>query len=218
MKRTIEVELRYKISDKQTIPLQFGNGKRIIDIYYDTKFGEYFKRGIFIRNRNGKQLDFKFNKEEIEGKSEKNDHTHCDDSSIRIPFGDKANERLESLAALLGFNIPRKNDFKSFVKENSLEVLAEIDKIRKKSSKNGFEICLDEVKSIGSFLEIEKVIEVENIFDGNFDKVKADIRNFVSDLGICVEQSPIGYCELALRKSNFGLYVQGRYVLDEDKI
>src|SRR5207247_1690125 len=92
MSRSIEVELRFRIQNPEEIKIFVKNlkvieEKRIVDVYLDTEDGELFKRGIFIRLRNGKKIDIKFNKEEVyKSLDEHIEHTHCDEVSHPLPL------------------------------------------------------------------------------------------------------------------------------------
>lgn len=220
MKRSIEVELRYEIIDDSEINLKFLKEKRVVDVYYDTIDGKFFKKGIFIRKRNDNKLDFKFNLEEIVGSSFKNDHTHCDEYSFIIPFQIKDLSKFKEVCSLLKIKVPKEFSIHSFLDKNSLVPLAIVDKIRKTAEKNGLHISVDSVKQVGRFIEVEKILEVEENteeYEEELEKTKKDIDKFVHALGISVEQNETGYCELVLRKTNFDLYKQGRYLLDKDR-
>jgi len=220
MKREIEVELRYGILGDSSIDLKFFKKKRVIDIYFDTKTGSFFKKGIFIRRRDNRRLDFKFNLESIKGSDFKNDHSHCDEYTFKIPFQNSDKAKFREVCTLLKIKIPKKFVFENFLDINSFIPLVIIDKIRKETERDGFHICIDNVKNIGVFIEVEKTIELEENekdYEKKLDKIKESINQFVYSLGISVKRNEIGYCELALREINFDLYRQGKYVLEEDK-
>ncbi|MBI2023449.1 class IV adenylate cyclase [Candidatus Giovannonibacteria bacterium] len=54
-----------------------------------------------------------------------------------------------------------------------------INKTRRKAKFNDFEICLDEVKGLGSFIEVEKITE-----DENAEKVQNELFGFLKNLGL----------------------------------
>lgn len=59
-----------------------------------------------------------------------------------------------------------------------------INKIRMEGKLDEFLICIDEVEELGTFLEIEKVIEDDN----KRDKTKKELQRFLLSLGIDLEQ------------------------------
>jgi len=55
----------------------------------------------------------------------------------------------------------------------------EIYKVRRKAKYNGYEICLDEVKGLGSFVEVEKITDNENT-----DEIQNELFGFLESLGV----------------------------------
>ncbi|MBU0975735.1 MAG: CYTH domain-containing protein [Patescibacteria group bacterium] len=222
MKREVEVELKYNVLDPIVInklDIQVVGKRRVVDVYYDTTKGELFKRGIFIRNRNANKLDFKFNFEDIAGKSFKNDHTHCDEYSFDLPLSAEDKERFHKVCSILDIDAPGNLSLSEFLKANGYVELVVVDKERTVAKKNGFDISIDEVEDLGVFLEVERLLEIEageDNYEVMLDDLKQKIDTFVQSLGLNVEQNMTGYCELILLKTNFELYKQGKYVLEED--
>jgi len=58
-----------------------------------------------------------------------------------------------------------------------------------------YEIVFEEVKGLGTFLEVEKLHA-----KGNVEKIKKEIRAFISNLGIKAKELNVGKPELMLRK------------------
>ncbi|MCK5547977.1 MAG: hypothetical protein KAI64_03115, partial [Thermoplasmata archaeon] len=59
--KNIEVEFRFIVSDEKKArgfldKLEFKKRFRQKDVYFDTESGDMFKRGIFIRARDGRTL------------------------------------------------------------------------------------------------------------------------------------------------------------------
>ncbi|MDD3647395.1 MAG: CYTH domain-containing protein [Candidatus Dojkabacteria bacterium] len=223
MKRQIEVELKYSVLeplDVDKLGIQFVERKRVLDIYYDTPEGKLFEKGIFIRNRNDQKLDFKFNFEDIAGKNFKNDHTHCDEYSFEIPLLEDDATKFRTVCEILEIIYPKGLSLENFLAENSFVQLAVVDKERTMARKNGFEISIDKVVGLGDFIEIEKIIRVDierEDYEEELNRTKRKIDTFARSLGLMIKQNTTGYCELVLRETNFELYKQGKYVLDEDK-
>lgn len=86
--------------------------------------------------------------------------------------------QMETIIKLLGFN-----------------QISDITKTRCKCKINGYEICLDDVKGLGQFLEMEKLT------DENEDETQAAMIQFLLSLNIDTEQRmDVGYDVLAFRK------------------
>lgn len=75
-----------------------------------------------------------------------------------------------------------------------------------------FTIVIDEVLNLGAFLEIELLANNKN----NVDEIKKGMESLLSDLSLKALKT--GYDSLILRKNNFEQYLQGRFILDEDKV
>jgi adenylate cyclase class 2 len=70
-------------------------------------------------------------------------------------------------------------------------------KTRTKTIYNDMEICLDEVREIGSFIEVEKIT------DGDGEEVQDELFNFLETLGIKREDRVVnGYDTLVYLKKN----------------
>ena len=88
-------------------------------------------------------------------------------------------EEMENILALLGFT-----------------QACEIQKTRYKTSYQGCEICLDEVKNLGSFIEMEKLSA-----DGNAEEIQEELFRFFETLGISrVDRITKGYDILLLEQ------------------
>lgn len=72
----------------------------------------------------------------------------------------------------------------------------QVHKTRTKTKHNGWEICLDEVKGLGSF------IEVESITDEDADKVQEELFAFLQTLGVSRDDRVLnGYDTLVYLKN-----------------
>jgi predicted adenylyl cyclase CyaB len=225
MKRTIEIELRYEIETSNfDLALKPIKQSQIIDIYYDVNDGNFYKKGVFIRKRNNKKLDFKFNLEDFINTDNPNDHTHCDEYSFEIPFAKNQLPNMKEVCSILELDLPLEFSFNGFLKTNDLLSFIKVDKQRTISKDNDYIISIDEVKGLGKFLEIERDVEIDKDnedYQQRFNKIKKEIDDYANQLAsqsnFQIKRNHTGYCELILRESNFELYKQGKYVLDEDK-
>lgn len=55
----------------------------------------------------------------------------------------------------------------------------QIHKIRRKAKYKGYEICLDEVKELGTYIEVEKITDEENA-----EKVQEELFSFLESVGV----------------------------------
>jgi len=75
------------------------------------------------------------------------------------------------------------------------EELLKINKVRRKASYQGLEICLDQVEGLGNFIEIEKISE-----SADAETVQLELFEILKKLGI-EEQDRVfeGYDQLILK-------------------
>ena len=72
----------------------------------------------------------------------------------------------------------------------------EIHKVRRKAKYKDYEICLDDVKELGAFVEVEKITDNEAA-----DKVQDELFNFLETLGVSKDNREIhGYDTLVYLK------------------
>lgn len=209
--KSIEVEFRFRIRDEKEVR-DFLKGLTFLgktgqkDIYFDTESGDLFKRGIFIRSRNGKSLDFKFNLED-----EENKHEDCDEHSFSLPISENDLERLKKVCNRLELEAPDAASLRRLMEINGLREFVIIDKTREKFRDDEFVFCLDDVKGFGKFLEIESMALQGTDLDELKKRMIERVRGFNPKF------LPTGYIELFIKRKDFNLYKQGRYLLDEDK-
>jgi predicted adenylyl cyclase CyaB len=211
MKEGIEVELKLQILDEAQVKnflkdLSFISEKRVVDTYLDTKDANLFKKGFFVRIRDNKTLDFKYNLEDIENK-----HEHCEEHSFSLPLTIDSLDSLNRVCKILGLAEIKNPDLEELLTENSFINFMIIDKTRKTYKDEDFVFCFDVVKGMGKFLEIEAHA---NIGD-DLEKIKNKMREKIKNLKL--KSITIGYGELYWKKHNAEIYKQGKYLLEEDK-
>ncbi len=212
MKKDIEIELKFQVLEEPQVRdflknLSFINKKRIVDIYLDTKNADLYKKGFFIRIRDNKILDFKYNLEDVEGK-----HEHCEEHSFLLPLTtDSLNSinKICKVLGLVGITNPSLEELK--IKNNFISSMV-IDKVRERYKNENFGFCFDVVKKMGKFLEIEAHVSSEE----DLEKIKNKMREKIKNLKLKLITT--GYNELYWKKHNIEIYKQGRYLLEEDKI
>lgn len=211
MKKDIEVELKFQILDETQVNdflknLSFISRKRVVDVYLDTKDAELYKKGLFIRIRDDKILDFKYNLEDTECK-----HEHCEEHSFSLPLTIDSLDSINRICRILNLNNIMNPSIKDFMTRNKLMVSITNDKTREVYRDEKFEFCLDDVKGLGKFIEIEMRATKED----DLEKIKHLMRERIR--GLKLKLITTGYNELYWKKHNLGIYKQGKYHLEEDK-
>jgi predicted adenylyl cyclase CyaB len=214
-KNHVEIELRYEILDQSQLPsflapLQKTKEACIVDIYFDTQNINLLKQGIYIRLRNNKKIDIKFNRECLKDPSLEL-QAYCEEYSFQLPLQTSDLDRFNSLVQELGLLPIDHADFDIFKEQNHLIEHRIVDKIRTSYSCNSFTIVIDEVANLGIFLEIELMANTLEFVT----MVKKEMEQILMPLSLKPLQT--GYDSLLLRKHNFKQYLQGRFILEEDK-
>ncbi len=190
----IELELKYNVGVFPYLLGQFAEQpeSQVLDIYYDNTNYDLLHAGIFIRQR-GQRIDIKYLVSE-------DDHSVCNEYNVENDFFNKQNTALINVLTKLNFTFSGA-DFESFLKENNLCVLLEIDKIRKKYKENNVTICFDEVKGLGKFIEIESTFpELKDVKTAKSELQKI-VKQKIEFQGEYYEEHT-GYVELYLKQHN----------------
>jgi adenylate cyclase class IV len=215
MEKYIEIELKYQIIDENQIQeflkkFFFVSKERVVDVYLDTKEGDLYKKGIFIRVRNNKILDFKYNLEDLSNLNKVSMHEQCDEYSFPLPLTNDSIKVVNQNCRILGLIGIFNPDLEELKVKNNLINSVVIDKIRKNFRDKELKYSFDDVKRLGKFFEIEK----HGREGEDFEKAKGEIRKRVKNLKLKLITA--GYCEAYWRKYDFNLYLQGRYLFTED--
>lgn len=207
--KNIELEIRYQVLDEKKLKdflkdLEFLGKKQEIDVYFDTSGRDLYKKGYFIRVRNNKSIDFKYKLPDIK-------HDECfKDYSFPRPLTKSSLLKINQICKVLGLQGMKTLDLERFKADNHFVNSMIIDKIREKYKDKKFEYCLDNIKGLGVFLEIESLIANEK----EAEKLKEEMKDRVKELEL--KRITTGYCGVYWRKYNFDLYLQGRYLFEED--
>jgi predicted adenylyl cyclase CyaB len=205
-------EVEYKFSPENIEPIkEYLKDAKFLkkadgeDIYFDDSKATLFRKGIFVRLRDKKRLDFKFNfKDDLS-------HTGCNETSFSLPLDSNKKEAFNKLLALLQMQPVENLTFESFLEINDLKEFVPIKKHRITYEKDSLRFCLDHVDDLGFFLEVDKTTEDEE----EIPKIKSQMENLKHRFNLKLLNT--GYVELYLRKHNFDLYKQGLYLLTEDR-
>ncbi len=213
--KTIEIELRYGIVDSSqlsdfTAKLQHVSTKRVVDVYLDTQDADLIRKGIYIRIRDNKKVDIKFNRECIKDPTLEL-QPYCEEYSFALPFRESDLGRLNEILHIIELNTLSNANFELLKQANQLIEHRIVDKMRKSYKADEFKITVDEVVNLGTFLEIELMAEDTS----SLEMVKKAMEQSLQ--GLALRPLKTGYDSLILRKQNFAQYLQGRFVLEEDK-
>jgi predicted adenylyl cyclase CyaB len=211
MNEVIEVELKFQILDEIQVRefiknLKFISRRKIVDKYLDTKNADLYKKGLFIRIRDDNNMDFKYNLEDTECK-----HEHCEEHSFSLPLTIDSLVSINKICRVLSLNNIMNPNIEEFMTRNNLIVSITNDKIREVYRDEKFEFCLDDVKGLGKFIEIEMHAAKED----DLEKIKDAMRERIR--GLKIKLVTTGYNELYWKKNNSDIYRQGKYHLEEDK-
>lgn len=213
--KNIEVELKFQILDEDQIKrflkkLKFINAGRMVDVYLDTKEGNLYKKGIFVRIRDNKKLEIKFNLDAFQNQNGLSRHEECSEFSFPLPLVKNSINTINEICRKLNLKEIAISSIEELKNKNNLIDSMVIDKIRQKYTDGKFEYSFDDVKGLGKFIEIEFLTSKEN----NFEEIKNEMRKRLK--GLKLKLITTGYNEVYWRKYNFNLYLQGRYLFEED--
>jgi len=212
----IEIELRYQILNTHQLapflaPFQPLHRKHDIDIYLDTPQAILYQRGIFIRIRNGKKLDFKFNRACLDNPALAI-QDHCEEHSFALPLITADLAKINNLLVSLDLKPIATADLALLKSMNNFDTHYTVDKMRTSYKHNLFTLCVDEVADLGTYLEIELMASTLD----NLDSIKNQMQGLL--FGLDLAPLKTGYGTLLLRKKDFAHYLLGRFILEEDRI
>lgn len=192
----IEYEIKYQANRSmlsQVIEdLSYVGQKQQIDTYYDTPNYTLFLNAVFLRKRNDKVVDIKYNFDKTDIS-----HLFCNETSFKFPLSEGAKNSFDVFLSQL--IQPVKNDDDIFQKYQ-LEEFVVINKSREIYQGNDIEVSFDIVENLGEFIEIEAKTE----------KGITNIKNYMQSKNI--QRITTGYVELYLKKYNYELYKKGKYL------
>lgn len=212
---SIEIELRYEVLKPEELILFLAPFKQLYhtrdrDIYFDTYEAKLYQRGIFIRIRNNKKLEIKFNRACLEDPSLAI-QDYCEEHSFSLPLQENVLSKLNALLISLGLKAAVYADIENLKAENNFIEHYVLDKVRTAYSYESFTVSVDKVAELGTFLEIELMADTVD----NLEGVKKAMKSLL--LKLSLQPLKTGYGTLLLRKKNFEQYLLGRFILEEDK-
>lgn len=209
----IEIELRYKVLNQEQLtrflePAICRGTKRIVDVYFDTPDRMLWRRGIFIRKRDDKTLDIKFNRECLADASLPL-LAYCEEHSFALPLRTEDAVRLNELLVSLDLKPAMQADLSAVCDINSLTPHYVVDKTRTTYSYGAFTIGLDELAGLGTFLEIELMAASID----ELELVKQEMQLVL--YGLALEPIKQGYGSLAVQHQDPSWYQVGRFIVKD---
>ncbi|MCE2715795.1 MAG: CYTH domain-containing protein [Pseudomonadota bacterium] len=211
MDNPVEIEKRfYVLEDLKDflVSKKFTSSKVISDEYLDTPDGLFYQDGIYIRVRNGKSLDFKFNPEHL-GSHNVEYGASCHEYNIELPFESSTISIIETLQKIISIKCPHPYTFEEFLRANNLQSLMVLQKIRDIYEDETFIVAVDKFSDLGTFVEFEAKKFMSS--DSFFKELVAITK------GLHLKPLNSGYFELRLREINESLYLKGKYLIDEEE-
>lgn len=200
LKCELSPELLEKVHQKVQAMEFLGTGHNH-DMYYDTPIWDLLRRAVFVRIRNGRQLEFKYN-EAIDP-----EHRQANERVFPLPSSPAEMDRMNALfSSFLPAWLPA-SSFEEARQLNNLGEMVTIDNTRQAYAGEHIALSIDHVEGLGDFLEIETNCEEGT----DTSQAQARLHAFVSDLP--VQHIKVGYVELWLAKHNPAAYQAGRYHL-----
>ncbi len=202
MSKSTEIEIKSPLVDIDDIKsllaiCQFIGESRTVDAYYDAPGRDLFMHGIFLRIRDNRKLEIKFNPNLTDLQ-----HAVCDEYVFAWPVTTDDELRIRQF---LGAYIPLgPSTSGNPLLDLGIQPFVTIKKLRKTYKADGVTICVDDVEGLGLFVEIEAVDSRGALAVAKHCKM-AGLNNLA-----------VGYVELHLRKTDFELYMKGRYLLQTD--
>lgn len=204
----VEVELKFRIlpTDWPKIreklgSMQFLGRSENDDTYYDTQGFDFLQQAVFVRVRNQRLLECKFN--------ERADLAHVQCTERVFPLEPELHQA-EHMNALFRHFYPLWQDamtVEEAIRKNNLCELACIKNTRKQYGSENLVACVDHVEGLGDYFELETQIDMGK----DTSCAVAKLQGFVADLAL--ERVPVGYVELWLRLHHSEAYQRGRYKL-----
>lgn len=212
---TIEIELRYEVLNQAQLasfiaPFQKIKATHDIDIYFDTDEGVLYQKGIFIRTRNNQKLDFKFNRACLEN-ADLAIQDYCEEHTFSLPLQESDVPKINELLISLSLHPVQEASLEALKAVNNFIDYYTVDKQRASFKYKDFTIAIDTVANLGTFLEIEYMAKNTE----QLEEIKQEMQLLL--VGLDIKPLRTGYGTLLLRKQNFMQYLQGRFILEEDK-
>jgi len=175
---------------------------QISDTYYDTTALELLRQAVFVRIRNQRRLEFKFNEQAAAV------HIQSTERAFSL---EPERQQADAMNALFARFLPQWHmvySVEEAIDQNCLIELAYIENTRMRYVADELTICVDQVEGLGDFLEIEASCEEGE----DTSQLVAKVQSFVN--GLDARRLQVGYVELWLQKHHPQAYQVGKYQED----
>ncbi len=172
------------------------------DTYYDTAAFDCLQQAVFIRIRNHAYLEIKYHEQADPA------HTHSLERVFPLDATSSLVKEMNSLCARFISGWQPAETIEDSLHTNGLVPFVHIEKQRTRYEYKHITLCLDHVKGLGDFFEVETACTEETEVPG----AQAELQDFVARLA-CPDLRPvrIGYVELWLRLHLPHIYRLGKY-------
>jgi adenylate cyclase class IV len=179
--------------------MQLARRLRNADTYYDTPGFDLLSQAVFVRVRNHRHLEFKFN--------EQADPAHIQSTERAFSLLPEQRQAGE-MNALFSHFLPQWRSADTVAEalcRNGLIELARIENRRAQYTYRNLVICVDQVEGLGEFVEIEMQCEEGSDTHQAIAQVQALAASFAA------RQVRVGYVELWLQKYHPQADHRGKY-------
>jgi len=213
--KNIEIELRYQVMNPSELsdffkPMEYLDSKHVVDTYLDTPDLKLYQRGIYVRIRNNKKLDIKFNRANLDNPNLPR-QDYCEEHSFALPLQNEDLTRLNTVLTSIDLKTTSIADLSQIQTINNFSSQYVVDKKRTSYKHAVFTFCVDVLENFGTYLEIELMAQNAD----HIESVKKEMHLLL--LPLSLQPLRLGYTEMVLRKNRFDDYCRGRYALEENK-
>lgn len=211
----IEVELKFEIAPGSSAQLErtivalpaarLLSRSENTDVYYDTTHFDCLRQAMFIRIRNHTRLEIKYHE------SADPLHTHSTERVFPLQASPDQLAELNALCSRFIVGWRAAGDIAEAICINGLTAFASIEKRRTQYACENIVLCIDQVKDLGDFFEIE----TQRAEEAQADQASAELNRFVAALAFpYLEPVQVGYVELWLRRYLPEAYRLGKYLAE----
>lgn len=208
----IEVELKFEIVPRSrallqaklaAMPLVRWLGRiENADTYYDTANFDCLRQAVFMRIRNRAHLEIKFHEQPDAA------HTHSTERIFPLDAAPLLVEEMNVLCSRFITGWLEAETVEEAIRANALLEFAHIQNHRTSYAYENLVLCVDRVKGLGDFFEIETHCEEGTETEQGI----AGLQRFVSTLAFpSLRPVWVGYVELWLRRYLPHVYQLGKY-------
>ena len=212
----IEVEFKFEVTSSLQRRLQtmfdalpsvrFLGQVDQVDSYYDTQSFACLRQAVFVRIRNQARLEFKYH-DQLDPL-----HTHSTEQVFPLPVDPYRHQEMNALFERFIPAWQHGGNVEEMFASNGFVPFAPLQKRRRQYAYEDCQFCLDVIRNLGHFLELEICCENEQ----EVINAEARLRAILAQFGLSSLRSiNVGYVELWLHRNLPEVYRQGKYQLAE---